>query len=323
MTKQVSWGRMLGAGVAPPAVALAGSMVLLSRWSDELPDPLAVHFGVNGEADGFASLRSVAWSAWAGPAVALLLCLITAGMAGRDRRTVRHVVAAASGLGVALAILPALMAAPQRGVATAETVSLSPVALFGSLALAVVGAGLAALAVPRPEPVTAVGPPPVDAPRIPLAPGERVSWTGRAGMPWWVGLVPAGVVLVVLALSARSLVAMLVTVLAGVLVLVLLLAPVRVVVDESGLATRWLGVFRPTIPLAEVSTGECVRVGWLNRYGGFGYRVGPGGVGVIVRPGPALRVVRGDGSRFTVTVDGADQAAEVLNALAARGRVAG
>ncbi|WFR71429.1 hypothetical protein P9209_20975 [Prescottella defluvii] len=102
------------------------------------------------------------------------------------------------------------------------------------------------------------------------------------------------------------------------------LAPVHVVVDGRGLETRYvLTGGRRRIPLDEIARADVVEIGLINRYGGIGYRVGPDGVGLLTRPGAALRITRGDGSKFTVTVDGADQAAAVLNSLAARGRVAG
>ncbi|NKZ98649.1 hypothetical protein GTA26_24935 [Rhodococcus hoagii] len=109
----------------------------------------------------------------------------------------------------------------------------------------------------------------------------------------------------------------------GALLMGLTLAPVHVVVDDRGLETRYvLTGGRRRIPLDEIARADTVHIGLINRYGGIGYRVGPDGVGLLVRPGEALRVTRGDGSKFTVTVDGADQAAAVLNSLAARGRVA-
>ncbi len=51
-------------------------------------------------------------------------------------------------------------------------------------------------------------------------------------------------------------------------------------------------------------------------YGGWGWRVVPGGTAVVVRGGEALVVELRSGRRFAVTVDGAAEAAALLNAQA-------
>lgn len=325
-TQRVSWPRTLAAGLVPPVVVAAGASAVIAGAAGELPDPVAVHFGVDLKADGFAALDTVRWSPLLGVAVAALLVVIQLAITRRDERTSRVSVTLGAGVGGFVAALAAFIVLPQRGLADAAQAS----AGFGAMLLAVVvglaAAGVGYAAMPRPRATEAVAPPPVEAPRIPLGDTEQVSWSGSAAMPWWLAavavLVPMVVVLVVAGFSAGSMWLVLGLVALTALLTALLLAPVRVVVDAHGLQARSpVAVRRIRIPLAEVAEAEAVRVGLINGYGGFGYRVGPAGTGLIVRPGAALRVTRGDGSRFTVTVDGADQAAAVLNTLAAQGRV--
>ncbi|MFD4181394.1 DUF1648 domain-containing protein, partial [Rhodococcus sp. NPDC058514] len=226
------------------------------------------------------------------------------------------------------ATVPIAMLAPQRGLADASTASLDGWWLLLVAGIGLVGAAIAFALLPAPGPSVAQAAPPADAPRIPLGDSERVVWSGSAAMPWWiavaVALAPIVITVVIISASSSSAVMVLgviVSTVVGGALMALALSPVRVVVDDRGVQTRSpLTGTRRRIPLVEVAEADVVKIGLLNRFGGFGYRVGPGGVGLIVRPGPALRVTRGDGSRFTVTVDGAEQAAAVLNALAARER---
>ncbi|MBP1162369.1 hypothetical protein ABIC28_003131 [Rhodococcus sp. PvR044] len=322
---RVGWLRALAATVLPPALTAVGAVALIRAWFAELPDPVAVHFGPGGAADGFGSTGAARWSPLIGLAFALGLCLLLLLLTRRDLRSARVGAAVGSGTGAFVAALPVALLAPQRGLADAAEASLS-----GWWMVLPVAAGLAAAAIgyaasPSPGPATAQRPPREDAPRIALADSEKVAWSGSAAMPPWlaavVGVLPVAVVLGLVAFGSSSFVLVLVVAAVSAALMALVLAPVRVTVDATGLTARTPITGRPTrIPLDEIAEADVVAVGILNRFGGFGYRVGPDGTGLIVRPGPALRITRGDGSRFTVTVDGAEQAAAVLNALAAKGR---
>lgn len=327
--QKVSWIRAVAGALTLPVVAAVAATAVVGVWSATLPDPIAVHFGPGGAADGFAARGSARWWPLLGPAVALLLGGIVLLLTRRDVRAARMGAGVASGLGTAVALLPVLLLGPQRELSAAAD------ATFDAWWLAVaavvgVAAGLAgAVSVGRPDAVAAHTAPPADAARIGLADSESVVWTGSAAMPRWLavalGLLPVALAAVVVGGTSESAVPMvLVTAIVGALLMALALAPVHVVVDARGLETRYaLTGGRRRIPLDEIARADAVRIGLINRYGGIGYRVGPDGVGLLVRPGAALRVTRADGSKFTVTVDGAEQAAAVLNSLAARGRVAG
>ncbi|MFC7449453.1 DUF1648 domain-containing protein [Rhodococcus daqingensis] len=322
---RVGWFRALAGTLLPPTLAALGAVTLIGRWAGELPDPVAVHFGPGGAADRFASLDSAWWSPLVGPAFAAGLCLVLVLLTRRDLRAARVGAAVGAGTGAFVAVLPVALMAPQRGLADAADAALGGwwMALAAIAGLAAAAVGYAT--VPAPGPATASRPPREDAPRIDLAEGEKVAWSGSASMPPWpavvIGVVPAVVVTGLLAFGSGSVVLVLVVAAISAVLMALLLAPVRVTADAAGLAARTPITGRPLrIPLDEIAEADVVMVGVLNKFGGFGYRVGPGGTGLIVRPGPALRITRGDGSRLTVTVDGAEQAAAVLNALAARGR---
>lgn len=326
--QSVSWLRGFAGVLVAPVVAAAGVIVGLTAWSGDLPDPVAIHFGPGGAADGFASRAAAQWSPLLGPAFAVLLGGILLLLTRRDVRAARMGAAIASGTGTAVAILPVGMLAAQRDLAVASEATfggwwLAPVVLVG------IGAALAGSAlVGRPHSAEADAAPPSDAPRMDLADTETVVWTGTAAMPRWLAaglaLLPVVIVVAVAWTTSGAAVPMLLgAAVVGALLMGFALAPVHVVVDGRGLETRYvLTGGRRRIPLDEIARADEVRIGLINRYGGIGYRVGPDGVGLLVRPGEALRVTRGDGSKFTVTVDGADQAAAVLNSLAARGRVA-
>ncbi|AQA21174.1 putative membrane protein [Rhodococcus sp. MTM3W5.2] len=322
---RVGWLRALAATVLPPALTAVGAVSLIGAWSAELPDPVAVHFGPGGTADGFGSAGAARWSPLLGLAFALGLCLLLLLLTRRDLRSARVGAAVGSGTGAFVAALPVALLAPQRGLADAAEASLSGWWIAVPAAAGLVAAAIGYAASPTPGPATAHRPPREDAPRIALSDGEKVAWSGSAAMPPWlavvVGVVPVAVVLGLVAFGSSSIVLVLVVAAVSAALMALVLAPVRVTVDATGLSARTPITGRPTrIPLDEIAEADVAAVGILNRFGGFGYRVGPDGTGLIVRPGPALRITRGDGSRFTVTVDGAEQAAAVLNALAAKGR---
>jgi hypothetical protein len=96
----------------------------------------------------------------------------------------------------------------------------------------------------------------------------------------------------------------------------------RVWVDRRGLTVRApLGFPAVTIPLDEIAAVDVIQVSALGDYGGWGWRIGRRGrPGVVFHSGDALQVTRGDGRRFVVTVDGAQEAAALLTSLTDRVR---
>jgi hypothetical protein len=106
-------------------------------------------------------------------------------------------------------------------------------------------------------------------------------------------------------------------------ILLMVLGRWRVTVDHTGLLARAvLGWPRAGVALDEVVRADVVRVRPLREFGGWGFpRAGrKGRYGLVLRAGEAIAVERAGGGVLVVTVDGAGDAAALLNALAARAR---
>lgn len=107
----------------------------------------------------------------------------------------------------------------------------------------------------------------------------------------------------------------------GIGLLSLLLASARVRIDDRGVAVVLTGIGWPRVMIGvdEIESAAAVRV-TPSQFGGWGYRIVPGGAGVIMCSGQALRLVRTSGRTFTVTVGDAETAAGLINRLVARAR---
>lgn len=94
-----------------------------------------------------------------------------------------------------------------------------------------------------------------------------------------------------------------------------MLSRVRVTVGPAGLTARLgaLGWPRAHVPIDEVAAVGVERVEPMT-YGGWGWRVVPGATAIVVRRGPGLRIERTNGRALVVAVDGAAEAAGVLEA---------
>jgi hypothetical protein len=312
--------RALLAG-APHLVAVAPTVAVLVLERDRLPEPLASHFTLSGAANGFAGRGALLLIV---SALAVGLALVFGLTARRDvprsapasrvdmgRWFVGLSWATAGFLGV---LLFAATAA-NLDLADAATAVLPiwtfPVGILACLAAGALGRTLA------PRTGTAGDPPPV--PAVPLGSTEQVSWSRRVGSIrlalLGTALMAAGPVLGVAVRPAAGLV----TAAAG--IAVVLFSSARVVVDGRGLTVA-LGPFgRPhlRIPAEDITSATVADISPIE-FGGWGYRIVPGGRGVIVRSGPALVVTRRSGTRFTVTVDDPQTAAGVLVAIANRAR---
>lgn len=90
-------------------------------------------------------------------------------------------------------------------------------------------------------------------------------------------------------------------------------------VDRRGLTVRSLfGVPWFRVRLDDISGVDAVDVSPLRHFGGWGLRRRRGMFGVIMRRGPAIRVRRGDGTFFVVTVRDAPSGAALLAAYRTR-----
>ncbi|GAB2459064.1 DUF1648 domain-containing protein [Xylanimonas ulmi] len=310
----------LGSAAAALALLGAAAMIALS-WREDLPDPVAAHWGSGPAPDGFSSLDGfVTVLALVGVGCVALLSAIAwlAGHAATTRRVLAATNVWIGGL-LALALVGSLWG--QRGLSNA---ALAP-GPGGVIALATLGpilpAVAAALLVPGDPPLPATAPVPAEAPRS-SAVGEAAVWTGQArGGP---GLVALGAAATAVTVGAAVLAQ--VWALVGLAALIaLMLASMGswgVRVDASGLTVRSaLGWPRTRIPAAEVERAGVTQVNAFTDFGGWGWRVGRGGrIGIVPRSGPALVVERTGGRSLVVTVDDAESGAALLNTMADRAR---
>ena len=310
-------GRYLATAVALPVIVVVAGLALVAASWSQLPPVVASHWGPNG-VDGTQTLG--AFTVAAGVLVlgiSLLLALVAWVMPGDGRRVMVTTVGVLSGF-LGTVLYGSLLG--QRGVTDPSAATLSPwLFLLGAL----IGAALGAVAwrlnpvLPGPDSVDAAMP--ADAPRIPLGDGERLVWFGwTAAGAWvvWVALALAGLGCLVAVVAAPW---------AAIgpalgIVLLLLVAHARVVVDADGLRVTSAGIVRwLRVPLPSVAYAERSELHAFREFGGLGLRFKADERAFVTRTGEALRVVQRDGTRTYVSMDGAEEAAAVLNALVTRG----
>ncbi|GAA2746868.1 hypothetical protein GCM10009868_34000 [Terrabacter aerolatus] len=276
-----------------------------------------MHWGVDGAPDRYSSFTGAVVTA-AALTVAVPLAII--GLGALMHRSARGPVAAiAGGLSVALGgLLFGGLLAQRPG---QPPQAFPPQWAVPSLVLAVlVGVGLWRWGRITPPEVTGPrGPLPADAARLDVAPTTRLAWTGRASLPTGPALALAVVValpLVWVALAGLPWVWLLALALGALLAVTL---SARVVVDSAGLRVSSAGFTWSRVPLERVTSATTCTVSPLREFGGWGWRLAMDGRrGYITRAGEALVVHRVGEPDVVVTVDDADEAAAVLNTLAAR-----
>ena len=310
-------GRYLTTVVAIPAIVVAVGLALVAASWSQLPAVVASHWGPNG-VDG--TQTRVAFTVTASILVlgiSLLLALVAWVLPGDGRRVMATTVGVLSGF-LGTVLFGSLLG--QRGVTDPSAATLSPwLFLLGAL----VGAALGVVAwmlnpvLPRPDSVGAAMP--ADAPRIPLGGRERLVWFGWTAAGAWVGWVAMGLA------GLGCVVAVVAAPWAAVgpalgIVLVLLVAHARVVVDADGLRVTSAGILRwLRVPISSVAYAEQSELHAFREFGGLGLRFKADERAFVTRTGEALRVVQRDGTRTYVSMDGAEEAAAVLNALVTRG----
>lgn len=305
--------------VLPALISIAGILAMLPFLPDH---DIAVHWGADGTADGFAP----AWTFLAGMAAVALLAPLAFGIpivaTRREGATWTLKLLAVVSLGLA-AFLVALVAWTVLG--QQQPGAVPPIGpgllLAGGVAALVIAAGW--LLAP---PTVAVDPEGTEVPPLRLGPTERAVWVGRTRLatPGLVAIGGAillsGVAAVLVLIPTDGAVAAVLVVPVVLLVALLLTSFWTVRIDDSGITVRsapgW-PVFRT--PAAQVAGAGTVRVHPLGEFGGWGIRFGRGRrLGIVMRSGEALEVRHRDGSALVVTVDDAATAASVLSAVAER-----
>lgn len=318
--------RVITAAVLPLLLAVVAALVMRG-WRDELPNQIAIHWGVDG-ADGFGSLGTVVWAVLC---LGLVLAALEFGIwyaARGEPGTMRAPVTFLAAVGGFVIALVVLSVEAQRGLDSAADAAISGVSVLTGLVVAVVIAVLAVVVLPpaRSHPAgTTI--PSADAPRVSVGAAEQVAWTRSIGAEG-----PAVVVVALIGVGALVAVAVIsrlwgVLIVAAVLVaLGVLVASVRVTVDRRGL--RVVGRFgwpRVEVPLDQIAEARAVTVRPLRDFGGYGYRIAVVGTlrgvsGMVLRSGEAVLVEQVDGRRTLITVGDAVTAAGLLNALVERER---
>ncbi len=156
---------------------------------------------------------------------------------------------------------------------------------------------------------------------IQLAPDERATWISRAHS---TGIRIAAATVAVVAVVLAFFVLVPAVVAFAVAVLLAGSSELAVRVDRVGLHTLWgpMGWPRQVIRLDQIAQAHAELVNPM-KWGGWGYRITGRGTAANIRTGPGIVVERTTGSSYVVTVDDAEEGADLLNALLIRGRSTG
>lgn len=315
--------RLVWVGIVVPALAGVVGAALQWSWAGQVPDPIAIHWGVGGQPDGAGAL---ALTAVLTLAVTLLMpVLLALGVLPHVRRgerswAYRAMAATSAGLGVFLAALLTWSVAVQRGLDSWTEAPSITTGLIVALGVGLIVGLLGWVVQPRQH---FTPPPAAPAEPLRLDPGERAMWARTAqASPGVLGLllglallltVGAAVAFVIADAGVAAALAA-AAALVGLTTAALMVFHVRV--DHSGLEARaLLGWPRLRVPLDDVASVEVNDVSGLAEFGGWGLRHRPGATGVVLRSGEALRVTRSSGRQLVVTVDDATTAAALLEAL--------
>ncbi len=299
----------------PVVVAAVGLAIVAGLWSS-IPAIVASHWGQ----DGVDATQGRVAFVMTGVLVILALGAILA-LAGwfmpQDGRRLLATVSGATSAFLGVVLFGALLG--QRGQNEPSTASAAPqMFAIGALAAALVGWAAWALTSQPQATVTDRTPMPAGATTVPVADGERLAWFGHAaGAPWlgWVCL------LLVAVACFSAVVASPWAALGPVLgiVLIVLLMRARVTVDEQGMRVVSGGFLTwVSVPIDQVAYAEVAHLTAFKEFGGLGMRYRRDARAFVTRTGQALRVVQQDGTTTYVSLDGADEAAAVLNTLTRR-----
>lgn len=314
--------------VVLPISISAGALVAQAFLLPTLPDPIAIHWGIDGGPDGFGpAWLNLVLTVVVGLGIPLLIAASGLGGLRRGDRgaSYRLLGATALAMSVLMAVIGTGALVIQSGLEDAADAPGIGLVTLGAFVLAAAAGVLGWLLQPN-EPFRAT----------PLPAGEPLKLSGTEKVVWLQSVSLARSGMIVLGAALVLMVAMTVIALFAspdplvlwvlsaatflVAALVAMAVAFHVRVDDEGLrVTSVTGFPRVHIPLDEVARAEAVDVDPMWEFGGWGLRWAPGGgFGVVLRRGPGIRVTRTNGKTFTVTVDDAATGAALLQALAAR-----
>lgn len=302
--------RTITLSIVPAAMVLLLVAPFLIYWS-ELPNPMAIHWGVGGEPNGSA------------PPIVLVVVLaaLLVGIVVAVRRAVAVTPSegpsfvaglfATTSLLVGVSWLSVLANRDAGSWEEAGSVTWGGIAVLLASALAVGAIGwwvAGGSSVPA-------RPTAVDLPHLDIGDPLHAVWSGRGfgKLITGIGVFVVGSGLVTWGVSGLVLVIM------GVVVLAF--SHVRVTIAEGGIVVSlgWWGFPMWRVPMDSVARAEVEKVRPL-AYGGWGYRLRPGVRATIVRGGEALRLVRSDAADLVYTVDDASTGAGLVNAIVGASR---
>lgn len=323
--KRTSTGASRVGVAAIVGVALAAQAVI---WSiaPELPNPVASHWGLGWEPNGFSSVGTVAVIALAiGLVLPLLMLLLGVGV-----RAAREMSAFSVGLATLIQTQFCVMLWTQRGLSDARQATGVGGGLVWGLVAGVATGLLTWFLVRRRGPLpTADRDLPVDGERLEIGSGATVAWTGSTRVSRSaraLGAAGLGVlaVMVVVFVGVQDWGAAAFIMLLALLIGFLLGSMwCDVTVDSRGVQAR--GLFRMPwvrVPLSNIAVARVDQVRGLGDFGGYGIRHSIDGrrKGLVTSDGEALLLERVGMPDHVLTVDDAQGAARVLNTLLSRQR---
>lgn len=307
-------------GVVLPVIVLGAAYLLIRSWQPRRPDPMVLHWGVDGvdrvgSFSAFLTPFAVLAAVICVPAI--LLALVVKGAARRG------MVGLSAGLATMMGGIAVGAAAIQLDAADAYAVGSPGAALMlpilASVAIGLLATWLAGSDAPRPTSQAV----PDDAPRLPLdgdAPSTDLVWSAPLpAVPLAFPVVTIGVLLVMailVGMLSGDWWLLIFPVLMGAVMLVALGWHIRI--DRDGLTMRaMLGWPSYRVPADEIVRADAVEIRPFAEFGGWGLRIGAQGtLGFVTRHGEGFLLERTGNRRVAVTVDDAARAAAALNTVA-------
>lgn len=303
-------------------IVFVSALVLIVplRMRDRLPEPMASHWGPNGQPDDampFTGFLMVTFGMWVLVLVCGLGCCWGEGIYRRGQRITMAITLAAGGvlaLGVSWTSVLSNLDAPHWKQASPMTWPM--LVVLGACLLAALLGWLMARTGPNEQ---ATAKPKNNTPEVRLTAGERVTWISAASNTLLRWLAFGSVLVPVAAFLLMGEVQWLVIVTSGPVALIGLgLSSVRVQVHEQGVRIAFGPQRWPTrrIPLDRLA-GAYTQHRKPSEVGGWGYRGWPSAATIMIRGGECLVLKYRSGGELGISLDDAERGAALINSLVA------
>ncbi|RGE20290.1 hypothetical protein [Leucobacter sp. wl10] len=335
----------LWAGLILPISLVATSSLLLILWLPRLPDPLATHWSGAAGPDGFGPpWLNVVANAGIGVGMALMFWLIvhfgsrpSAGArlsGGRALPAWSAWQRAVAAMGCGTVLFTCFMFVATTWIQLDLDDARDAPGVTGLMGIGFLLWILVAVAAFLVQPKVRIDRPGGgDAAPLALERTERAVWVGEvrpSGVFIWV---MGGAIVFIGAITALTFLdpsappfARWVMIGSTTLLIVLGATSLwyRVRVDDAGIEARSiLGWPRFRVPVSDIDRVAAGQINPLSDFGGWGWRWSPGRFGIVMRTGEGILVTRRNGGVWAVTVDGAQEGAALLAAVADRTREGG